>query len=407
MIRVPRRSSMVQDHICRLRKRGNHNLLGQVTPATSESWMRLRELAHRLPDLPHAASKFCLKPVLNIDASQRYDTATSSPRLRGGRPAKALNLRTLDPTRLCPEDFVCLAGRTTITTRILANPLPKPLRQHYIGYFRRSRSLPFPPQTQGFLYWYKEPDAPILASEVRFRITGSPEVGQFSSGQDLRLPEGKVWHISLFDISRYTNFLTLRTVLLNDGLINQELLDRAAKVMVLQGSRVMRPASDSQFIWKFGQPFMLHFGMKNQFWILGSSDCQWSSIMNMYAKAKGEPAFTGRYLAQFEPSAFPQHRGTRTVVLRIVRILELGKTGGAPPKMPIPLPREGDFAYARTRGSNAVRQEWVPWSVDVDKVETPARRALKILFENEARLLQNNPKTSSRPPENQSPSHLE
>ncbi|EPQ61359.1 hypothetical protein GLOTRDRAFT_109411 [Gloeophyllum trabeum ATCC 11539] len=101
------------------------------------------------------------------------------------------------------------------------------------------------------------------------------------------------------------------------------------------------------------------------------------------------PPFTGVCIMQFERSTLPEHRGSRTVVLRIVKILSLHLSAGAALDDRLPLPEEGcllQTRFSRGRGAYCV----APWSVDVDQSDrkeiSTHLTALKVLFENEEEL---------------------
>ncbi|EPQ61311.1 hypothetical protein GLOTRDRAFT_135806 [Gloeophyllum trabeum ATCC 11539] len=342
----------------------------------------------------------CFKRTLSNDTTRHSDapaiTTPGCPSYAG----KGLNLRTLDPSRLSSADYIDISGKHSILTRIWANPLPPFDKKHSIEYLvtRRPEDPPtFPAGTRGFLYWYKEADAPPLAADVRFRLVKSPHVRDFSSGDDLRQPDGNVWRISMFRIARYERYSTLRTLLLSERLITQDMLDLAAQASGSNGRRVARPRSSSQLVWKFGQPFpvRLRKDAKIVLWIVGRSAVRRFRLQHIDVQEQiqdvdeGSPFMTnprdtltyfssGKCFVQFERSALPPHEGTRTVVLRVVKTCESTLSS-----VTVPQPQEGELVYTRNR--QKIR---VPWSVNVDEIkgknqQYPTRMALKLLFENE------------------------
>ncbi|TFK52151.1 hypothetical protein OE88DRAFT_1807115 [Heliocybe sulcata] len=314
----------------------------------------------------------------------------------------ALLLRTLNQTRLDVEDFVDLAGRTRKTVRFPVAP-EEPMDD--MSYFTLRHKgginrIPFPPDSHGFLYWYLEPDAPHLSGQVRFRTTTSSDPATFSSGRDLQLPDGGTWHISLFEIARGSKYSGLRAQLLSEELVSAKVLDTALNISALRGAKIHHPATGSLLIWLFGQKFLVDLrSIMVSVWTIGSSAAEQFYLRSLFSvkvresgsagigKRVGYRPFTGRVLVQFERSTLPEHKGTCTVVLRIVKIIEVTKSDSSDDASWMPEPTEGSLVLYRGRG----HQHWTPWSVDVDRPRpgsesaASSAKALTILFENEAR----------------------
>ena len=89
--------------------------------------------------------------------------------------------------------------------------------------------------------------------------------------------------------------------------------------------------------------------------------------------------FVGSALARFERSTLPEHKGTRTVVLRFLKII-------TPVKCVVPLydgwirfPKEGEL-YRRSKNIRKMGQS--VWSVDVDKSKSVLmKRGLQLLWD--------------------------
>jgi hypothetical protein len=86
--------------------------------------------------------------------------------------------------------------------------------------------------------------------------------------------------------------------------------------------------------------------------------------------------FVGSALARLERSTLPDHNGTRTIVLRFLKII-------TPVKCVIPRyngyvcrPEEGEL-YRRT--SNSDREKHHVWSMNIDK-PSPMQRGLQLLW---------------------------
>ncbi|TFK46179.1 hypothetical protein OE88DRAFT_1041024 [Heliocybe sulcata] len=295
-----------------------------------------------------------------------------------GLRTSALLLRTLNQSRLDAEDFVDLTGWITETVRFAMAPEQPRLQLHYF-----QKNIPFPMDAQGFLYWHLEKAAPPLSGQVRFRITTSSDPATFPSGRDLQLPDGRIWHMSLFEIARESKYSGLRAHLLSEKLVTAKVLDTALDISGSHGPEIRRPAAGSLLIWKFGQRFLIDLQSHYVYlWVIGNSTAERLYLQRLFSvrvcesgstgisKRVNRTPFTGRALVQFECSTLPEHKGTRTVIVQ---------------------PKEGGLAMARSPGPRC-RQSWIPWSVDVDRPQRGGEsrgrlsRALAILFDNELRL---------------------
>lgn len=300
------------------------------------------------------------------------------------------NHRTLDPSRLSDHDFVYLSEKPYLYLGTWATPHAKAPWKDHLDYAQtRGMQIKFPAKTQGFLYWHREEGAPVFASGIRFRVTKSSDVAAFSSGEDLKRPDGRIWEVLLFDVARCKALSPLRTALLRDGLASQELFDSALSVARRKSDGLQKPDSYSRLVWRFCQPFPVRLeAVTTEIWILGPSAGRWLPLRCIFPWGHEKPAYKGRALAQFERSTLPAHRGTRTVVLRLVKIFDLARGENVPPSLSVPAPEEGGLALVRVSGPGPTR--YIPYAHDVDK-EGPRgripRAALKLLFENEEKSL--------------------
>ncbi|KZP17726.1 hypothetical protein FIBSPDRAFT_21735 [Athelia psychrophila] len=118
-------------------------------------------------------------------------------------------IKTLDPSRLHPSDYVHLAG---IQTKLSALD-----STFELGYRQlREQNIPFPPGSLGFLYLSSCPDEPESTWQIRFRLADSDSLQSFRSGADLLLPDHKPWSIPL----RYLGskkYATLWELLVREG----------------------------------------------------------------------------------------------------------------------------------------------------------------------------------------------
>ncbi|TFK52253.1 hypothetical protein OE88DRAFT_1734277 [Heliocybe sulcata] len=349
-----------------------------------------------LPYLPSTCNSLVQKRYASATKVLLYQDKHNIPRsdipataAAGLRRNSALLVRTLNQTRLSVEDYVDLTGRPSKSVRFAVAPEEPSfsLRYWHPGF----KSIPFPPDSHGFLYWHLEPDAPSVSGQVRFRTTTSSDPATFPSGRDLQLPDGRTWNISLFEIARGSIYSALRAHLLFEKLVTAKVLDTALNISVPYRASIAHPITGSLLIWKFGQTFPVDLGhLAVSVWVIGSSAGERLRLQRLFSIQVRESGstrmidympFIGRALVQFERSTLPEHKGTRTVVLRIVKIIELTKPGGSENASGMPEPQEAGLVMTRRRQGS-----WVPWSVDVDR---PRRRsgssakALRILFDNE------------------------
>lgn len=120
-------------------------------------------------------------------------------------------IRTLDPNRLQPEDFLDLTARKAFHVYLIQRNTVK--TSHQLRY-NNSANVPFPDATQGFLYFHHDPILPPGYGEIRFRVTKSPDPAAFEHGTDLRDPSGRIWRRR-----QRTNAAAVRRLLVTDGLV--------------------------------------------------------------------------------------------------------------------------------------------------------------------------------------------
>ncbi|KZP33913.1 hypothetical protein FIBSPDRAFT_943014 [Athelia psychrophila] len=129
--------------------------------------------------------------------------------------AQGQAIRTLDPSKLQPSDYVKLArAQATIST---------PDSTFKLGYRKLSKSIPSPQGSSGFLYLSSAADKPQSTWEIRFRVTDSNAPQSFQSGADLLRPDNKPWSIQLRALGS-KQYAALWELLLRDGLVDDALL---------------------------------------------------------------------------------------------------------------------------------------------------------------------------------------
>ncbi|TFK45333.1 hypothetical protein OE88DRAFT_1221970 [Heliocybe sulcata] len=329
----------------------------------------------------------------------------------GLRRNSVVLLRTLNQTRLDAEDFVNLSGRVRKPVRF---PFAREEPSFQMRYFWSGhRDIPFPSDSQGFFYWHLHRDGPPITGQVRFRITTSSDPATFPSGRDLQLPNGRTWHISLFDIARRSQYSGLRAHLLSEKVVTKNVLDTAMNVSARNGTAIAHPVTGSLLIWKFGQRFLVEFpSICVSLWLLGTSVAERVRLPALFSVLVRESEstaicyvlsqssdlrdspetgkddflkivdctpFSGRALVQFERSTLPEHKGTRTVVFRIIKVMPT--SDGCDDAYWTPESQEDGFDMT------GIHQH--AWSVNVDQpprrgLLSSSAKALSILFDNEA-----------------------
>ncbi|TBU39646.1 hypothetical protein BD309DRAFT_1003603 [Dichomitus squalens] len=374
-----------------------------------------------------SSSRSCLRHIRRTPhlpgkwstVSHARQLTTGSRELEGDSPQperpkrrkKHREIRTLDPTKLTPSDYVDFSMHhqpsITIVTRPskpndASDPLPQGLITTVSGRVFRGRM--FPPNTAGFLYYHTPPYSPPLAGEVRFRITPSPDPASFSEGSDLLMEYGVPWKIPLLYMTGMKSYTGLHRLLLQDGLVTPQLLDiatSAAETLKSSGYGQKIGVSMTALVSSFGRRFNLRVGGYSGCCLTIGTNTVFKKALISFANfivpvgAVGDIGGSARYfpfegsmICCFEPSTLPEHAGRRVVVLRVLRLLDSDPIRPVPPpnEHEYPLsalkPREGQLLMTIRRGNLQ------PWSVDVDRgeirnvIQVGMGRMLKILYEN-------------------------
>ena len=242
--------------------------------------------------------------------------------------------------------------------------------------------LPYPPNTKAFLYYFTPPEKPRIAGELRLRVASSDDPASFESGSDLLLPNGQLWSRPLFVLPKYYFPLYAK---LRDELLVPDDLDTALSTMPSEYPIYHR----KQLLYTLNDTFILSFGGFGQILLVITEQGTQRIVFHrrfvdsrqMYRCAPYTGAYTnhllsrsyincshefvGSALARFERSTLPDHKGTRTIVLRFLKII-------IPVKCVIPnydghicCPREGEL-HRRTKHSTSDSE----WSANIDKVKS-------------------------------------
>ncbi|KAI1787626.1 hypothetical protein LXA43DRAFT_701677 [Ganoderma leucocontextum] len=331
---------------------------------------------------------------------------------RSNSPKPDCRIRTLDPTRLTPDDFFDISSQTSVTLNVtLQGPepggdaavqaTPDSIARFWAPY--RARGGCFPPNTHGYFYYHVPPHCPPIGGELRFRITPSqePATGSFAAGSDMLNHRGLRWTLPLYKMAYRDSFQRVFALLLQDGLVSQQTLDlaksAAEKLRLDPNSGGERPTggqAGTPVVWAFGQEFEMRLGGGRRLCVFVGTDSvfrkQLSHLFEFAMLEKGRAhrytLFEGSIVCWFERSTLPQHAGKRVVVLRVKQLVDSDPVrpitipGGDLDSMEKLRPREGELL--KTMRHREIRL----WAVDVDKptkVDMATGTMLRTLFENE------------------------
>ncbi|KAJ7130706.1 hypothetical protein C8R46DRAFT_1329646 [Mycena filopes] len=217
--------------------------------------------------------------------------------------------------------------------------------------------LPFPPQSAGFLYFHRNPDAAPLEGALRFRLTknASPLPSSFETGQDLLLPTGLPWQLILPKLLQRP-FTTIVEQLLAEKLLTATQISRCRSIFDTR--RNVPPAF---LLFRLRQEFPVDFSVDP--WITSVAEELRSARLPVFSATtwpvkKHIWSFTGSGFARFEPSVVDGHR---LVHIRITKIIS--PVLRRDPRGQVIEPKEGGLVMVAPHGSAAPR----PWQYDIDQ----------------------------------------
>ncbi|KAF8074030.1 hypothetical protein FPV67DRAFT_782767 [Lyophyllum atratum] len=291
----------------------------------------------------------------NLDASPRQSKGAATSQL----PKPRRVLRTLDPQRIQPQDFVDISNYKQPRFFKSGSQL---VILHYGKTFGR---IPFPPKSHGFLYYHHDPKLPLTTGEIRFRLTPRDDPAQFQNGQDLKDIHGKPWAISLLTMTK-SSYEPLRMLVLEDELVDPNLMRVIQESLSL--NKFHRHVTPLHYL---EHPFSLNVARTNHFIRIFTPRklgvMAISSIFNDRRKenTKGAVPYSGRILVRFERSTLPQHAGTRSVVLRVLDIIEPIRVAHPGYDMYLPIPKKGCLVETHSSGLHPGAPR--PWSINLDR----------------------------------------
>jgi len=231
---------------------------------------------------------------------------------------------------------------------------------------------PYPPDTTGFLYYFTPPGKPRISGEIHFRIASNDDHVSFESGSDLLRLNGQPWSRSLYTVSKY--HIPLYEKLREEGFVPDD-LDAVL-------STFPPKIRTCHHLYTLDDTFILDFEkMGIYFTVITEKGMERVKLGRPCAEKylrKLRAPYTGSALARFERSTHPDHKGTRTVVLRFLKIIR-------PVKCVIPFyddyivsPKEGEL-HRRCKTRHDLSNPPV-WSVDIDK-SVSMLRGLRLIWD--------------------------
>ena len=117
----------------------------------------------------------------------------------------------------------------------------------------------FPPDTKAFLYYFRPPDRPLIAGELRLRVTSSDDPASFESGSDLLGINYRPWSRPLFLVSKYNIPLYEK---LREELLVSDKLDAILSTFPkkrLGGQYHLQHHRSSQLLYRLNDTFIIDF----------------------------------------------------------------------------------------------------------------------------------------------------
>jgi hypothetical protein len=266
-----------------------------------------------------------------------------------------------------------------------SNPVKVPELFYNVQRKLRIRSS-YPSDTSAFLYYFTTLENPRIAGQLRLRVATSDDHASFESGSDVLKLNGQPWSRSLCTVSKY--YPPLYEKLREEGLVPDDL-----DAVLSTFTRAPR----GQQIYTLNDTFIVDFsrlqlsltvvteeGMETLKFVL-FCDTRPTRVLpytgaytNHHLPIDDSNKSVGSALVRFERSTLPDHKGTRTVVLRFLKII-------TSVKCVIPLyddnirpPKEGEL-YRRFGRYTINKLNPPVWSANIDK--SVSLRGLQLLWD--------------------------
>ncbi|KAF8871410.1 hypothetical protein CPB84DRAFT_1754024 [Gymnopilus junonius] len=186
----------------------------------------------------------------------------------------------------------------------------------------------FPPGTVGTVYYLQPPpDKPSLAltGGIRFRIMS--DVSHFDDGEDLKLPNGSIWHIIAYSLIRAHSWKGLLSKAKEESLIDEGVVSDIQKL-----AGPSHQPSRANLHYEFDQPFILDLEHPfiNRLFLNRSMIHQfsWTIFWPLYRTSREKTEvklgarYAGQLLVRFELSTvLSASKGSEKCL--VVRVLEV------------------------------------------------------------------------------------
>jgi hypothetical protein len=320
---------------------------------------------------------------------------------------------TLDPNKFAEKKQQCLhigglqAFHPYVTLRNRSGPLvslsaPRLIYDMTTASGKR-KLLNYPPDTKAFLYYSTPPNQPRIAGELRLRVTSSDDPASFHSGSDLLISNDRPWSRPLHVVSKC--YTPLYENMRDDQLIPDDLHAILSTFPPLSPRYRRR-----QLLYTINDTFIIDFSVVyRKFCVITENGLEILQLVKLFAadgptrsviteqgaemlknpeeftakRSTLSSPYTGTYtndhlsrfytpslmnplgsaLVRFERSTLPEHEGTRTIVLRFLKII-------TPVECVIPLyngyivqPKEGELFQRSHRN----KLDPKVWSVNIDE----------------------------------------
>jgi hypothetical protein len=288
---------------------------------------------------------------------------------------------TLDPSRFDEKKQrrLHIGNLTTFQPFIALRNQSSSVGSRYLTYGLTKQLLSrYPPDTTAFLYYIASPDRPRIAGELRLRVASSDDYASFESGSDLLRLDGRPWSRSLCTVSKHHP--PLYEKLREEGLVSDDL-----DAVLSTFTRV--PRLETHPIYTLNDPFIVDFsGPCRYIPVVTEQGMETFLLPELFKENRPNSIcpFTGAYtnhhlliddsnksvgsaLVRFERSTLPDHKGTRTVVLRFLKIITSVKCVIPFYDGYIGQPKEGELYRRCKKNTSNILNPRPTWSANIDK----------------------------------------
>ena len=302
---------------------------------------------------------------------------------------------TLDPNRFSEkkQQHLHIGNLLGFRPHIMLANQSRPVVSPLLRYDTAMTGMMFyPPDTKGFLYYFPSPKKTRISGELRFRVASSDDPASFESGSDLMMINGQAWSRPLCVVSKY--YIPLYEKLREELFVPDE-LDAALSTF----PRKYCNFRQSQLLYTLNDTFIVNLSSPKQILTVvteqGIESLRLDSLFmetrdgaKLFPYTGESPSldfprlmtlneFVGSALFRFERSTLPDHKGTRTVVLRFLKII-------TPVKCLIPnydgsivQPEEGELYQRIPRGKTVP----IARSVNIDRKTSFIAHSLQLLWD--------------------------